>query len=85
MSVITFAKFRLYLGLNNEMVHFIPSSIFREGQLLVVCAVTAVSEVLSSDEDEIDETNQEYLEKLQRKITKGSADSPFNVTSYIQV
>jgi hypothetical protein len=50
-----------------------------------VCSVTAVAEVLSSDEDEIDETNQEYLEKLQRKITKGSAGSPFNVTSYIQV
>jgi hypothetical protein len=50
-----------------------------------VCSVTAVPEVLSSDEDEIDETNQEYLEKLQRKITKGSAGSPFDVTSYIQV
>ncbi|PNF26978.1 Importin-7, partial [Cryptotermes secundus] len=41
-------------------------------------------EVLASDEDEIDETNQEYLEKLQRNKTKGSAGSPFNVTSYIQ-
>jgi hypothetical protein len=51
----------------------------------VVCSVTGVSEVLSSDEDEIDEANQEYLEKLQRKITKSSAGGPFNVTSCIQV
>jgi hypothetical protein len=50
-----------------------------------LCSVTAVSEVLSSDEDEIDETNQEYLEKLQRKITKSSVENQFNVTSYIQV
>ncbi|XP_069686580.1 importin-7 isoform X4 [Periplaneta americana] len=41
-------------------------------------------EVLSSDEDEIDESNQEYLEKLQEKVTKGSAASPFNITAYVQ-
>lgn len=47
--------------------------------------VISVSEVLSSDEDEIDDTNQEYLEKLQEKVTKGRAGSPFNITAYIQV
>nr|CAD7441129.1 unnamed protein product [Timema bartmani] len=39
-------------------------------------------EVLSSDEDEIDDTGAEYLEKLQEKVTK--AGGPFNVAAYIQ-
>ncbi|GFG30315.1 hypothetical protein Cfor_02128 [Coptotermes formosanus] len=42
-------------------------------------------EVLSSDDDEIDETNQEYLEHLERSIAKRvPPGSPFNVTSYIR-
>ncbi|XP_033221606.1 importin-7 [Belonocnema kinseyi] len=41
-------------------------------------------EVLSSDEDEIDDASQEYLEKLQEKVSKGSAQHGFNVGSYIQ-
>lgn len=42
------------------------------------------SEVLSSDEDEIDDVNQEYLEKLQDKIKRSSAQHGFNVNATIQ-
>ncbi|KAJ9577133.1 hypothetical protein L9F63_006305, partial [Diploptera punctata] len=38
----------------------------------------------SSDEDEIDETGQEYLEQLQEKVTKAAGDSQFNTKAYIQ-
>lgn len=38
------------------------------------------SEVLSSDEDDIDDANQEYLEKLQDKITRTSGQHGFNAT-----
>lgn len=43
-------------------------------------------EVLSSDEDEIDESNQEYLERLQEKVTKSkkALNSPFNINTTIQ-
>jgi hypothetical protein len=59
-----------------------PFSLKVNGQY--VC--TSVSEVLSSDDDEIDETNQEYLEHLERSITKRvPPGSPFSVTTYIQV
>lgn len=59
-----------------------PISLTASGQY--VC--TSVSEVLSSDDDEIDETNQEYLEHLERSIAKRvPPGSPFNVTSYIRV
>lgn len=40
-------------------------------------------EVLSSDEDEIDDASQEYLEKLQEKVSK-STHHGFTVNSYIQ-
>ena len=47
---------------------------------------TSVSEVLSSDDDEIDETGQEYLEHLERSLKKRvPPGSPFSVTSFIQV
>ncbi|XP_067012437.2 importin-7 [Anabrus simplex] len=44
-------------------------------------------EVLSSDEDEIDEAGQEYLEKLQEKATKGAgaANAPFSMSGNIQI
>ncbi|CAL1682265.1 unnamed protein product [Lasius platythorax] len=41
-------------------------------------------EVLSSDEDEIDDANQEYLEKLQDKITRTSVQHGYNVNASIQ-
>jgi len=42
-------------------------------------------EVLSSDDDEIDETNQQYLEQLERSLAKRvPSGSQFNVTSYIR-
>lgn len=43
--------------------------------------------MLSSDEDEIDESNQEYLERLQEKVTKSkkALNSPFNIATTIQV
>ncbi|XP_024936416.1 importin-7 isoform X2 [Cephus cinctus] len=41
-------------------------------------------EVLSSDEDEIDDAGQEYLEKLQEKVTRASTQHGFNVTGAIQ-
>lgn len=40
--------------------------------------------VLSSDEDEIDEENQDYLERLQDKVTSSSGQLGFNVTGNIQ-
>jgi hypothetical protein len=44
------------------------------------------SEVLSSDDDEIDETNQQYLEQLERSLAKRvPSGGQFNVTSYIRV
>lgn len=46
----------------------------------------SLSEVLSSDDDEIDETNQQYLEQLERSLAKRvPPGSQFNVTSYIRV
>lgn len=44
----------------------------------------AFSDVLSSDEDELDDVNQEYLEKLQDKIKRTSAQHGFNVNATIQ-
>ncbi|XP_020286261.1 importin-7 [Pseudomyrmex gracilis] len=41
-------------------------------------------DALSSDEDDIDDANQEYLDKLQDKINKTSAQHGFNVTTSIQ-
>ncbi|XP_035736175.1 importin-7-like isoform X1 [Vespa mandarinia] len=41
-------------------------------------------EVLSSDEDEIDDASQEYLEKLQEKVTRSSGQHGFNVSASIQ-
>ncbi|XP_012286737.1 importin-7 [Orussus abietinus] len=40
--------------------------------------------VLSTDEDEIDDASQEYLEKLQEKATKASAQHGFILTASIQ-
>ncbi|XP_012141645.1 importin-7 msk [Megachile rotundata] len=42
------------------------------------------TEVLSSDEDEIDDASQEYLEKLQEKVTRSSTQHGFNVSASIQ-
>lgn len=39
---------------------------------------------MSSDEDEIDDANQEYLEKLQDKIKRSSVQHGFNVNATIQ-
>ncbi|KAK4008612.1 importin-7 [Daphnia magna] len=41
-------------------------------------------EVLSSDEDDIDHDGQDYLERLQEKITKASGQSPFPITTVIK-
>ncbi|XP_012218774.1 importin-7 [Linepithema humile] len=40
-------------------------------------------EVLSSDEDDIDDTNQEYLEKLHDKITRTAVQHGFQINSTI--
>merc|ERR1711970_1435300 len=42
------------------------------------------SELLDSDEDEIDDEGQAYLESLQEKVTKGTAGSGFNVKASIE-
>ena len=39
---------------------------------------------MSSDEDEIDDASQEYLEKLQDTVTRASAQHGFNVNASIQ-
>jgi len=39
------------------------------------------SELLDSDEDEIDDEGQAYLESLQEKVNKASAGGPFKVTT----
>ncbi|XP_046627722.1 importin-7 [Neodiprion virginianus] len=41
-------------------------------------------EVLSSDEDEIDDSGQQYLENLQEKVSKASGQHGFNMTSTIR-
>ncbi|KAK7056572.1 importin-7 [Halocaridina rubra] len=41
-------------------------------------------EVLESDEDEIDDAGEEYLEKLEEKVNKTAAATPFNITTSIQ-
>lgn len=41
-------------------------------------------EVLSSDEDEIDDASQEYLQKLEEKVLKSSAQHGFNINASIQ-
>jgi hypothetical protein len=59
-----------------------PFSLQASSQFVCV----SVAEVLSSDDDEIDETNQQYLEQLERSLAKRvPAGSQFNVTSYIRV
>ncbi|CAH0383093.1 unnamed protein product [Bemisia tabaci] len=40
-------------------------------------------EVLSSDEDEIDEEGNQYLETLEKKINKSAADKDMNITTAI--
>merc|ERR1719418_315182 len=42
------------------------------------------SELLDSDEDEIDEEGQQYLESLQEKVNKGAAGSGFKVNATIE-
>jgi hypothetical protein len=59
-----------------------PFSLQAGGQFVCI----SVAEVLSSDDDEIDETNQQYLEQLERSLAKRvPPGSQFNVTSYIRV
>ncbi|XP_012261739.1 importin-7 [Athalia rosae] len=41
-------------------------------------------EVLSSDEDEIDDSGQQYLENLQDKVSRASGQHGFNVSATIQ-
>ncbi|KAM0731269.1 Importin-7 [Formica fusca] len=41
-------------------------------------------DVLSSDEDEIDDANQEYLENIQDKVTRASTQHGFNVNATMQ-
>ena len=40
-------------------------------------------EVLSSDEDEIDDAGQDYLEALDRKIKSAQVKSPFDIKTEI--
>jgi hypothetical protein len=42
-------------------------------------------EVLSSDEDEIDDASQDYLERLEKKVTKSQCHHMSGITSSIQV
>lgn len=42
------------------------------------------AEVLSSDEDEIDEVGNEYLERLQERVTKKANNNAFAVTAQLQ-
>jgi hypothetical protein len=48
-------------------------------------AVCGVTEVLESDEDDIDEDGTEYLERLEDKVIKGGGASPFAIKTTIQV
>ena len=41
-------------------------------------------ELLESDEDEIDDESQMYLESLQKKVTKAAEGSPFQVTASVE-
>lgn len=41
--------------------------------------------MLESDEDELDDPGDEYLEKLEEKVNKVAAAAPFTVNTYIQV
>lgn len=43
------------------------------------------TEVLSSDEDEIDEVGNEYLEKLQERVNKKANNNAFSVNAQLQV
>ena len=43
------------------------------------------TEVLESDEDELDDNGDEYLEKLGEKVKKASAASPFSITATVEV
>lgn len=40
--------------------------------------------MLSSDEDEIDEASQEYLEKLQDKVSRSSIQQAFGITATVK-
>ncbi|XP_011502496.1 PREDICTED: importin-7 isoform X2 [Ceratosolen solmsi marchali] len=44
-----------------------------------------LEEVLSSDEDEIDDASQDYLERLEKKVTKSQCHHMSGITSSIQV
>lgn len=48
------------------------------------CTIFCDTEVLSSDEDEIDEASQEYLEKLQDKVNRSSFQQGFGVNASIK-
>lgn len=41
-------------------------------------------QVLDSDEDDIDEVGPDYLERVQDRISKASANSPFNIVATIE-
>ena len=41
-------------------------------------------DVLSSDEDEIDDAGQDYLERLESKINKSASHSSFGISTQIQ-
>ena len=43
------------------------------------------TEVLSSDEDEIDDVGNEYLERLQERVTKKANNNAFSVNAQLQV
>jgi hypothetical protein len=40
--------------------------------------------MLSSDEDEIDDEGQEYLEHLERKVNSNKGNAPFAISAQIQ-
>ncbi|KAI4503803.1 hypothetical protein M0802_001206 [Mischocyttarus mexicanus] len=83
------------LGQSTEPIasHFIKQWIhdtdcflgLHDRKLCVLGLCTLISmEVLSSDEDEIDDASQEYLEKLQEKATRSSGQHGFNISASIQ-
>lgn len=41
--------------------------------------------MLESDEDELDDAGEDYLEKLEEKVNKATASAPFAISASLQV
>lgn len=51
----------------------------------VIAPRMIITEVLSSDEDEITDETDDYLETLQERVTKKKASAAFNISCEIKV